>query len=69
MFEQMIRSIKRCLKKLLGWSRVDYEQLETLLAEIQTVINNRPFFYDAPAEKVLTPNDLLFGRKVNLGNI
>ena len=71
MFEQMIRSIKRCLKKLLGWSRVDYELLETLLAEIQTVINNRPltFLYDAPAEKVITPNDLLFGRKINLENI
>ena len=34
MFERMIRSIKRCLKKLSGWSRVAYEQLQTLVAEI-----------------------------------
>ena len=71
MFEPMIRSMKRCLRKLLGRSRVDYEQLHTLLAEIQTIIKNRPltFLYDEPAEEVLTPNHLLFGRKINLENI
>ena len=41
MFEWIIQSMKRYLKKLLGWSRVDYEQLHTLLTEIQTVINSR----------------------------
>ena len=71
MFEQMIRSVKRCLRKLSGRSGVDYEQLHTLLAEIQTIINKRPltFPYDDPAEEVLTPNHLLFGRKTNLENI
>ena len=41
------------------------------MAEIQIVINNRPltFLYDKPAEEVLTPNHLLFGRKINLENI
>ena len=63
--------MKRCLRKLLGLSRVDYEQLHTLLAEIQTIINNRPltFLYDEHAEEVLTPNYLLFIRKINLENI
>ena len=58
-------------KKLLGQSRVDFEQLHTLLAEIQTVINNRllPFPDDEAAEAVLTPNHPLFGRKINLKNI
>ena len=71
MFEQMIRSMKRCLKKLLGRFRLDYEQLYSLLVEMQTVINNRSltFLYDEPAEEVLTPNHLLFGRKINLENI
>ena len=42
-----------------------------MLAEIQIVINNRPltFLYDKPAEEVLTPNHLLYGRKINLENI
>ena len=33
----MIRSMKRCLKKLLQQSRIDYEQLYTLLVGIQTI--------------------------------
>ena len=45
MFERMIRSMKKCLKKLLGRSRVDYEQLLTLLAEIQTVIKQLVFLF------------------------
>ena len=70
-FERMIRYIKRCLKKLLGWSRVNYEELHILLAEMQTVLNNRLLtsLYDKPAEEVLTPNHLLFGRKINLESI
>ena len=62
MSEQMIPSMKRCLKKLLGQSRVYYE-----LAKIQTVINNRPltFLYDKPVEEVLTPNHLL-SSQINL---
>ena len=71
MFERMIRCMKRCLKKLLGRSRVDYEQLYRLLAEIKTVVNNGPltFLYDVPAEEVLTPNHLFFSRKFNLEKI
>ena len=63
--------MKRCLRKLLGRSRVDYEQLLTLLPELQTIIDNKPltFLYDEPAEEVLTRNHLLFGRKINLENI
>ena len=39
----------------------------TLLFQIQAVINYRPltFMYDEPGEEVLTPNHLLFGRKIN----
>ena len=71
MFERMVRSMKRCFKRLLGRSRVDYGQLHTPLAEIQTVTNNRllTFLYDEPAEEVLTPDHLLFGRKIDLENI
>ena len=63
--------MKRCLKKLLGWSRVSYEQLHTLLPETQTFVNNRllTFLYDGPTEEVLTPNHLLLFRKINLENI
>ena len=63
LFERFVRSVKRCLKKILNNLRLDYEYMLTLLAQIQVVINNRPltFMYDEPGEEVLTPNHLLFG--------
>ena len=63
--EQMIQSVKRCLNKQLGQSRTDYEQLHTLLVEIQTVVNSRVLMslYEEPVEEVLSSNHLLFGRK------
>ena len=74
MFERLIRSITKWLKKLLGQYITNFEHLHTLLAEIQTVINDTPFKVslcrsyrdDDPREELLTPNHLLFGRKINL---
>ena len=67
MFERMIRSTKRCLKKLLYKSRVTYEELLTLLAEIKLVITNRLLVRldDEISKEILTPNHLLFGRRLN----
>ena len=39
LFERMV---KRCLKKVVGKARLNFEQILTLLQEIETVINNRP---------------------------
>ena len=68
LFERFVRSVKRCLKKILNNLRLDYEYMLTLLAQIQVVFNNCPltFMYDEPGEEVLSPNHLLFGRKINL---
>ena len=68
LFERMVRSTKRCLKKVITNSRLTYEEVLTLLVEIEVVINNRPltFVYDQPSDEPLTPNHLVFGRKLNL---
>ena len=68
LFEWFVHSIKRCLKKILKNLRFNYEQLITLLAHIQAVINNRPliFMYEEPGEDVLNPHHLLCGRTINL---
>ncbi|XP_065664600.1 uncharacterized protein LOC136086241 [Hydra vulgaris] len=67
-FERMIRTTKRVIKKVLGTSRVTYEEMTTILAEIVVTINNRPitFLYDVPGDEPLTPNHLVFGRKLPL---
>ena len=67
LFERFVRSIKRCLRKILKSLRFNYEQLITLLAHIQAVINNHPptVMYEEPGE-ALTPHHLLHGHIINL---
>ena len=62
----MIKSVKRCLKKVLLNSRLTYEELQTVIKEVESIINNRPlvFLYDAVNDVTLTPNKLLFGRNL-----
>ena len=60
-FERLVRSMKRCLKKVLFKSYLTYEEILTVLAEIQSIINNRllTFLYEEPGEVTFTPNYLL----------
>ena len=65
-FERMVKSVKRCLKKMIFNARLTYEELLTVLKEIENVINNRPliYVYDDVNQEILTPNKLLFGRNL-----
>ena len=69
-WERMVKSVKRCLKKSLGRTSLDFEALRTLLVEIETTINNRPltYIYD-DVEGVsypLLPSQLIYGRQIVL---
>lgn len=59
-FERMVKSTKRCLKKLLLHTTVTYNELLTLLKEIESVLNNGEIT-DLP----LTPNHMIYGRLLN----
>ena len=63
----MVRSVKRCLKTILLVARISYEELETVLREIELTLNNRPltFTYEIPGDEVLTPSHLTHGRRIN----
>ena len=62
----MVRNVKIALRKTLGKARLTFEELSTVLAEIECVINTQhlTYVYDDVSEP-LTPSHLLFGRNIN----
>lgn len=44
-FERLIRIMKELLRRILGQSRVNYEEMETVLCECEAVMNQRPLTY------------------------
>ena len=65
-FERMVASVKDCLRKTLGNARLSYEELLTLLAEVECTLNARPltYEYNEVDQQVLTPSDLIYGRRI-----
>ena len=65
-FERMVRMTKRCLKKMVGRARLTYEELNTVVIEVEAVINSRPLSYMTAddIEQPLTPAHLIAGRRL-----
>ena len=63
-FERMVGCVKRCLKKVLGNAQLTYDELLTVLMEVEATFNST-YDYDNPNEgEVLTPAHLLHGRRL-----
>ena len=69
-FERLVACIKNCLKKTLGRTTLRYDELQTIICEVELTINSRPLvsIYDDSLEEAITPNHLLFGRKMDIHN-
>jgi len=67
-WERMVRSVKRCLRKCIGRTSLTFDELATLLIEIEAVINNRPLTYLQDDRdgviSALCPSDLINGRRI-----
>ena len=62
----MIKSAKRCLRKAIGRSCLTYDELLTLVTEVEAVLNSRPLTYvsSEDTEEPLTPSHLLVGYRI-----
>ena len=67
-WERMVRSVKSILKPMLDKRLVTDEMLQTLMAEVERIINSRPLTpvsYNPQDEDASTPNHLLVLRSNN----
>ena len=62
-FERFIGLMKRCLKKTLGRAKISYDEICTLVAEIESILNSHPLTYISTEDTTepLTPSHLLTG--------
>ncbi|XP_071042603.1 uncharacterized protein [Parasteatoda tepidariorum] len=61
-YERLVKTIKEPLRKILGKALLTFEELSTVLAEIELIVNNRPLTYveNSPGEpEPLTPAHFL----------
>ena len=65
-FERMIKSAKRCLRKAIGKNCLTFDELLTLVTEVEGVLNSRPltYVYDGDVAEPLTPSHLLIGYRI-----
>lgn len=65
-YERLIGVVKRCLKKVLGNSCLNYEELVTVVTNVEATLNSRPltYIYSDEHEEPLTPSHLLTGRRI-----
>ena len=64
-FDRLILSVKRCLKKIVGRATLMHEELLTVIMEIEMIINSRLLSYvtQDDLEEPITPH-LLVGQRI-----
>ena len=65
-FERMVKSVKRCLRKSIGRRKLGLDELHTLITEVEAIVNSRPLSHISTedAEEPVTPSHLICGRRL-----
>ena len=65
-YERLVGSIKRCIKKVIGNAKLSFDELGTILTEVEGTLNSRPitYVYDEVDAHPLTPSHLVYGRRL-----
>ena len=65
-FERLVKSVKRCLKKTISGARLTYEELLTVIIKVEMILNCRPLSYvsSEDSDEPLMPSHLLCGDQI-----
>ena len=65
-YERLIRIVKSSMRKVIGKARLNFEELYTVLCEIELMINSRPLTYlnETDISEALTPSHLVIGKRL-----
>ena len=68
-YERMVKGVKRCLRKTVGNARLSYNELLTVITEVESTLNVRPLTYvyeEGDPEEALTPAHLMFWKRLTV---
>ena len=69
-WERLVRSVKHCLRKVVRRSTLTFDEMSTVLVEVEATLNNRPLTYVHDNIEgllyVLTPVDLVYGYRLGI---
>ena len=70
-YERLIAIVKSSLKKVVGKALLNYNEMVTIVTEIEGCLNSRPLTYlnEENVYDLLTPNHLIYGRDINADQI
>ena len=66
-YERLVGVMKNCLKKVVGKAKLNFEELNTVIIEIEKCVNSRPLTYlsEEHEDTVITPNLFIYGRDID----
>ena len=66
MFERLVKSMKQCLKRVVGGAKLTLDELQTVVTEAEATLNSRPLSYVSTEDldEPLTPSHLIVGRRL-----
>ena len=66
LYERMVKVVKTSLHKVIGKSILSYEELETVLIQIESIVNSHPLTFVLTEEvcESLTPSHLIYGKQL-----
>ena len=65
-YERLVRTVKNTFGKILGRSKLNFEELYTILTQVECMLNSRPlsYVYTEKNCEPITPSHLLLGRNL-----